>query len=476
MWVRNGARLTQRSRPRTQRMPVRAAAAQVLEREAPPEMMEDPQPDEIPAEVHERPGQAEDARIRLTQNVERWRTWSAPTSAVELARRTLSAISSASSPREAQLWAYCLARSGFFAALGAGTYATVTRSQNLSSASSSSSSSSMPLNFLSSALFRLLGESLEMYRQDIQNIRQGYYKEPWDWSESLKLQHRQIDPLYISSKIRDLYNASMYTISKRANNSPPFGSWLRSAFGPGYHRNAFHFQEDGWMSSQSAQKYEVSTEALFLGRQDSMHRTVLRVLGDGAPNVMCTENQRVLELGCGTGRQHTFVRDNLPKSTSSVLLDMSPFYLQEARDNMQYWASKRTSSGYLPTSGAGSVDFVHGAAESLPENDESFDLVFSTYMMHEMPRSGRREMADEVARVLKPGGYFVWCDSMTLGDRPDSDNSVDNFSNLNEPFWRTFVRENFVQMFEDVGLKPMLKDVGSATKALLFKKPSSHSA
>lgn len=37
----------------------------------------------------------------------------------------------------------------------------------------------------------------------------------------------------------------------------------------------FHYQTDGWFSSDSAKVYEASTESLFLGRQDAMQRSTL---------------------------------------------------------------------------------------------------------------------------------------------------------------------------------------------------------
>ena len=45
---------------------------------------------------------------------------------------------------------------------------------------------------------------------------------------------------------------------------------------------------------------------------------------------------KVLEVACGTGRFHTFLRDSFP-ALSTVCADLSPFYLAEARSNMAYW-------------------------------------------------------------------------------------------------------------------------------------------
>jgi SAM-dependent methyltransferase len=69
-------------------------------------------------------------------------------------------------------------------------------------------------------------------------------------------------------------------------------------------------QTDGWLSEQSAKVYEVSTETLFLGRQDAMQRQALVPLAGfmrGRPG-RAGAGTRLLELACGTGRFATFIK------------------------------------------------------------------------------------------------------------------------------------------------------------------------
>ena len=60
---------------------------------------------------------------------------------------------------------------------------------------------------------------------------------------------------------------------------------------------------------------------------------------------------RVLEVACGTGRFATFIRDNHPNA-EITLVDLSPFYLEAARENDQYWRAtrERESGGERPPS------------------------------------------------------------------------------------------------------------------------------
>jgi ubiquinone/menaquinone biosynthesis C-methylase UbiE len=54
------------------------------------------------------------------------------------------------------------------------------------------------------------------------------------------------------------------------------------------------------------------------------------------------------------------------------------------------------------------LDFVHGNAESMPFPDESFDAVINVEASHAYPHPER--FFREVARVLRPGGQFLYTD------------------------------------------------------------------
>mmetsp|Transcript_95 Transcript_95/g.224 ORF Transcript_95/g.224 Transcript_95/m.224 type:complete len:154 (-) Transcript_95:178-639(-) len=147
-------------------------------------------------------------------------------------------------------------------------------------------------------------------------------------------------------------------------------------------------------------------------------------------------------------------------------LELSPYYLQAARRNVDYWARATGNSGAAPTS------FLQAAAEDIPKPDNSFDVVVSVYLFHEMPPQARRQAAAEMARVLKPGGLLVFTDSIQLGDRPVLDANIGNFQAFNEPYYRDYVSSNIGQLFVEQGLQPDLKSLSSATKTLSFRKPA----
>jgi sarcosine/dimethylglycine N-methyltransferase len=66
---------------------------------------------------------------------------------------------------------------------------------------------------------------------------------------------------------------------------------------------------------------------------------------------------------------------------------------------------------------ADKVTVVHGSFEDIPEPDGTFDVVWSQdAILH----SGNRiRVLEEVKRVLKPGGVFIWTDPMQADDCPE---------------------------------------------------------
>ena len=99
--------------------------------------------------------------------------------------------------------------------------------------------------------------------------------------------------------------------------------------------------------------------------------------------------------------------------------------------------------------------------------------MLSIYLFHELPPDVRRAAAKEMARVLKPGGLLILTDSIQLGDRRPLDAGIGKFGDFNEPYYRTFIAEDFGKMFMECGLECDEKLLGSSTKVLSFRKPMS---
>ena len=392
---------------------------------------------------------------------------------------------SATTPEAVAYWGYHIARTLFFTVQGAAglvysrggmarnpfTQARVADNAEASSpttltADGGDAADSLDASLGVSTIARLVAETFAAFRVDLQRIERGYYKAPYDMNPA----HRQFNPLYIADKARRFFEEADKTLGRAergtaGNITAPLDS--NQDIYPEYYRHAFHYQTDGWLSSWSAKVYETSTETLFLGRQDAMQRGTLVPLGkflkssqfgvDGA-------GARVLEVAAGTGRFATFVRDSYPKVDMTVT-DLSPYYLEEARENGAYWESLQS------TGTAGRASYVQANAEKLPFADASYDAVACVYLFHELPAEAQEAAFREAFRVLKPGGVYVVTDSQQLGDRPATDRSIGLFGDFAEPYYRAYVRRDFGMLGRDVGFVPEDKCLNSSSKTLSFRKP-----
>jgi ubiquinone/menaquinone biosynthesis C-methylase UbiE len=105
---------------------------------------------------------------------------------------------------------------------------------------------------------------------------------------------------------------------------------------------------------------------------------------------------RVLELGCGTGLLWLENLDRLPRGVEFLLSDLSQGMLQQAQENL--------------TSHAPAFQYKVMDAQSIPLEDQAFDVVIANHMLYHVPDRG--QALCEIRRVLKPGGRFY---ASTLG-------------------------------------------------------------
>lgn len=60
-----------------------------------------------------------------------------------------------------------------------------------------------------------------------------------------------------------------------------------------------------------------------------------------------------------------------------TLLDLSPYYLLEARKNIKYWAEKKAPGESLGGADGTGTSYLQAPAEAIPQPDASFDVVRS---------------------------------------------------------------------------------------------------
>jgi ubiquinone/menaquinone biosynthesis C-methylase UbiE len=223
---------------------------------------------------------------------------------------------------------------------------------------------------------------------------------------------------------------------------------------PRYYLQNFHYQTDGYLSRDSAELYDHQVEVLFGGGAAAMRRQALVPLHHEL-TARGIRGRRLLDIACGTGGFLREVKANYPRLAVTAL-DLSPFYLDAARRNLAPWSA---------------TDFIEAAAEAMPLPDASIDIATCIYLFHELPHRLRRQVAGEIARVLKPGGLLIFVDSLQLGDAPDYDALLDYFPRaFHEPYYADYVRDDLDALFGEAGLRREGGDLAYFSKVATFRK------
>lgn len=106
--------------------------------------------------------------------------------------------------------------------------------------------------------------------------------------------------------------------------------------------------------------------------------------------------KKVLEIGCGHGGGASYLTRTL-RPSSYTGLDLNSAGIAYCRK----------------THDVTGLDFVEGDAQNLPFPDQSFDAVINIESSVHYPQFSR--FLDEVARVLRPGGHFLYTDFRAPG-------------------------------------------------------------
>lgn len=289
----------------------------------------------------------------------------------------------------------------------------------------------------------------KLFMKDLANIEAGIYPLPADHDGSL------LTLLYRSR----LFFEDLPEIHRR-RESDAYSEVLSEKTSdkrPRYYLQNFHFQSGGWMTEDSAQRYDTQVEVLFNGTANAMRRQVLPQLHE-AFSGRDKRKLRMLDIGCGTGRFLDFLKQTWPR-LPVLGLDMSEAYIKYARRHLRRWSR---------------INFVVGGAEAIPAPDDSQDAVTSIFLFHELPPKVRRDALAEFARVLKPGGRLVLVDSLQRGDEPDYEGLLELFpQNYHEPYYLSYTTEDFRALAADCGLTHVRDIKAFVSKVMVFDKPAS---
>jgi ubiquinone/menaquinone biosynthesis C-methylase UbiE len=224
---------------------------------------------------------------------------------------------------------------------------------------------------------------------------------------------------------------------------------------PGYYLQNFHFQSGGWMTRDSARRYDTQVEVLLHGTANATRRQALPPLHERFAG-RDQRRLRLLDVGCGTGRALDCVKQVWPR-LPSLGIDMSEAYAAEAKRHLRRWCW---------------IDLLVANAEAVPLANECQDAVTVNFLFHELPPKIRRTVFGELARVLKSGGRLVVLDSLQIGDEPDYDGMLELFpQNYHEPYYASYLKEDFGAIARACGLAHVRDVKAFVSKIMVFDKP-----
>jgi ubiquinone/menaquinone biosynthesis C-methylase UbiE len=296
---------------------------------------------------------------------------------------------------------------------------------------------------------RLYADMAALFRQDLANVEAGIYPVPADHDGSL--------PLLLERS--RLFFADLPEVHRRRENRHHRQVLSADTRGkrPSYYLQNFHFQSGGWMTRDSARRYDTQVEVLLNGTANATRRQALPPLHEHFAG-RDQRRLRLLDVGCGTGRLLDFVKQAWPR-LPALGIDLSEAYVEEAKRHLRHWCW---------------LNLLVANGEAIPVASESLDAVTCTFMFHELPPKVRRAVFREFARVLKPSGRLVLVDSLQIGDEPDYDGMLELFpQNFHEPYYASYLRERFAAIAAACGLAHTREANAFVSKVMVFDKTQS---
>ena len=292
----------------------------------------------------------------------------------------------------------------------------------------------------------LMADLAGLFRRDLRNADQGIYALPVDHDGGL---------LAMLSKSRAFFSDLAEVNRRRMERDVHEVRELEIDEDlPNYFTQNFHFQTGGYLTEESAKLYDMQVEVLFTGAANAMRRQALVPLAE----YMKDKDQRLmrlLDVACGTGRFLRFVKKSYPRLNVTGL-DLSKTYLEEADKHLKKYSGIKT---------------LTANAEDMPIADGSQDIITSIFLFHELPPKIRAIVAKDIARCLKPGGRFIFVDSIQNGDAEGYDSLLELFeTGFHEPYMSSYINEDFIRMFESAGLHYKSTDRAFMSKVMVFDK------
>jgi len=147
-------------------------------------------------------------------------------------------------------------------------------------------------------------------------------------------------------------------------------------------------------------------------------------------------DDKILDLGCGTGRNTVLLASHLSKYGSITGLDVSE--IMEKQFNQKFSGDKR-------------IRFIRQRADIPFELDEKFDKILISFVIHGFPHEIRKTVIKNVYNHLKPGGSFFILDfsEFNMAEMPALHRSI--FKTIECKYAFDFIEKDWKQILIENG-------------------------
>ncbi len=200
-----------------------------------------------------------------------------------------------------------------------------------------------------------------------------------------------------------------------------------------------YLRDDGAEDLMAGALYECGgnlySSGVGIGPRDSKAGAVIRHLAARFP---AFRPRRILDLGCSAGGASVGYAASYPDAEVHAV-DAGPALLRYAH-------ARAEALGVA-------IHFHQMDVRRLGFPDESFDLIVSHNLMHEISRESMQRLFAECYRLLQPGGMTVHQDVPIKGPRTLFERFMFDWETRynNEPFWQVFAEADVPRLLVEAG-------------------------